>query len=83
MSTNPMHSWQSGLHLMQAALRCGAYARRTGEACRAPAMANGRCRMHGGSATGRPPTNGRYSQATKRRRREIRELLALLHSWRE
>ena len=32
--------------------RCGAKARRTGCACRAPAMANGRCRMHGGASTG-------------------------------
>ncbi len=32
--------------------RCGAKARTTGCACRAPAMANGRCRMHGGRSTG-------------------------------
>ena len=32
--------------------RCGAKARTTGCACRAPAMANGRCRMHGGKSTG-------------------------------
>jgi hypothetical protein len=32
--------------------RCGAKARTTGLACRAPAMANGRCRMHGGKSTG-------------------------------
>ena len=32
--------------------RCGARARTTGCACRAPAMANGRCRMHGGKSTG-------------------------------
>ena len=31
--------------------RCGARAR-SGEPCRAPAMANGRCRMHGGCSTG-------------------------------
>jgi len=35
--------------------RCGAKARRTGCACRAPAMANGRCRMHGGRCTGPQP----------------------------
>ena len=34
-----------------AALRCGARTR-AGGACRAPAMANGRCRMHGGRSTG-------------------------------
>ncbi len=31
--------------------RCGAQTR-TGAACRSPAMANTRCRMHGGKATG-------------------------------
>jgi hypothetical protein len=34
------------------ALRCGAKARTTGCPCRAPAMPNGRCRMHGGKSTG-------------------------------
>ncbi len=32
--------------------RCGAKARTTGCPCRAPAMANGRCRMHGGNCRG-------------------------------
>ena len=32
--------------------RCGAKARTTGCSCRAPAMPNGRCRMHGGKSTG-------------------------------
>jgi hypothetical protein len=32
--------------------RCGAKARTTGRACRAPAMKNGRCRLHGGKSTG-------------------------------
>jgi hypothetical protein len=32
--------------------RCGAYARTTSDACRNAAMANGRCRMHGGNSTG-------------------------------
>jgi hypothetical protein len=31
--------------------RCGAKTRR-GTACQSPAMANGRCRMHGGASTG-------------------------------
>ncbi|MHC4488997.1 MAG: HGGxSTG domain-containing protein [Planctomycetota bacterium] len=31
--------------------RCGAKTRK-GTTCRAPAMANGRCRMHGGKSTG-------------------------------
>jgi hypothetical protein len=35
----------------QVALRCGAKTRR-GNGCQAPAMPNGRCRMHGGKSTG-------------------------------
>ena len=38
--------------------RCGARTR-TGCACRAPAMANGRCRMHGGNSTGPRTQEGR------------------------
>src|ERR1039458_4692438 len=66
--------------------RCGAKARTTGLACRAPAMANGRCRMHGGKCT-RPRTpeglaslaaartktgdHGAASRATYRYRRAV------------
>jgi hypothetical protein len=75
------------------ALRCGARTRRH-TACRGPAMANGRCRMHGGLSTG-PKTaaglersrrarwkHGAYSRETRailaESRRRWRELLALL-----
>ncbi len=44
--------WRATLPRAQAALRCGAYSKRTGLHCRAPAMSNGRCRMHGGVSTG-------------------------------
>jgi hypothetical protein len=37
--------------------RCSAYARRTGQPCRNGAMANGRCRMHGGKSPGAPKSN--------------------------
>ena len=37
--------------------RCGAKAR-TGCPCRSPAMANGRCRMHGGASTGPTTLDG-------------------------
>ncbi|WP_277755319.1 HGGxSTG domain-containing protein [Teichococcus oryzae] len=47
--TYPAHD---PLRLAQAAPRCGARSRRTGKPCAGPAMANGRCRMHGGSSTG-------------------------------
>ncbi len=59
--------------------RCGANARTTGEPCKAPAMANGRCRMHGGKA-GRKPIHGRYSKQAIEQRREARKLLRALHN---
>ena len=43
--------------------RCGAKVRATGCACRAPAMANGRCRCHGGKSTGPRTAEGRASAA--------------------
>ena len=33
-----------------AAPRCGARSKRTGKPCRAAAMPNGRCKLHGGAA---------------------------------
>jgi hypothetical protein len=36
----------------RSAPRCGAHSKRTGRPCKAPAMPNGRCRMHGGKSTG-------------------------------
>lgn len=38
--------------------RCGA-GTRSGQPCQGPAMANGRCRMHGGTATGPRTAEGR------------------------
>jgi hypothetical protein len=65
--------------------RCGAKTRK-GEKCRAPAMRNGRCRMHGGTSTG-PRTltgmsrsrrarwkHGLYSAAAKAEQRFIRQI---------
>ena len=66
--------------------RCGAKTRRQTK-CRAPAMSNGRCRMHGGASTGpRTPDglarskranwkHGLYSSEAKAERRFIRRLL--------
>ena len=78
-------TWNNPMH---AAPRCAARTRR-GTPCRAPAMPNGRCRMHGGPSPGAPPGNrhawkhGRYSGEAVRRRREvaelIREMRALVH----
>jgi len=44
--------------------RCGAKVRTTGCSCRAPAMANGRCRSHGGKSTGPRTAEGRARVAT-------------------
>jgi hypothetical protein len=60
--------------------RCGARTR-AGLPCRAPAMPNGRCRMHGGRSPGAPKGNrnavkhGRYDTEAVGRRREISALL--------
>lgn len=69
--------------------RCGAKTRRS-TPCQAPAMRNGRCRMHGGMSTGpRTPEglersrkanwkHGKYSQQAKAARREVRWALRVL-----
>ncbi len=66
--------------------RCGAKTRK-GTPCEAPAMANGRCRMHGGKSTGpRTPEgldrsrkanfkHGHYSAESMASRRYISQLL--------
>ena len=49
-----MSGWLKNDHRpgdLKNALKCGAQTR-LGEVCRGPAMANGRCRMHGGASTG-------------------------------
>ena len=44
---------------MRMKLKCGAYARTTGKPCQAKALANGRCRLHGGLSTGPRTEAGR------------------------
>jgi hypothetical protein len=75
------------LVLANAAPRCGARKKGTGAPCRAPAMSNGRCRVHGGASTGpRTPEglersrkarwkHGRYSQEAKAERARVRAAL--------
>ena len=58
--------------------RCGAHCRTTGQPCKNAAMANGRCRMHGGKSTGRPVIHGKSTKAAKEQRAEIRTLLKAL-----
>jgi hypothetical protein len=46
--------------------RCGARSKRTGKPCRAAAMPNGRCKVHGGKSTGpRTPEGLEAQQASK------------------
>jgi hypothetical protein len=66
--------------------KCGAKTR-PGSTCKAPAMPNGRCRFHGGKATGATTAagierireartiHGRYSKEAIRERSAIRELM--------
>ena len=60
--------------------RCGARTRE-GMPCRSPAMANGRCRMHGGKASGAPKgtsnalKHGRYTAEATAERREMAALV--------
>jgi hypothetical protein len=63
------------------AKRCGARTR-SGNPCRSPAMANGRCRMHGGPSPGPPKGNqnafkhGRYTAEAIANRRQLSSMLA-------
>ena len=65
---------------MRRAKRCGAKTR-SGKPCQSPAMANDRCRMHGGPSPGAPKGNrnalkhGRFTAEAIARRREISELI--------
>ncbi len=73
---------------MHRAPRCGAKCKRTGLPCRMPAMANGRCFLHGGKSTGARTEagmercrkvnvkHGFYSQESMARRREIRRFIS-------
>jgi len=79
---NRLGNWDS-------APRCGARTR-AGTPCKAAAMPNGRCRMHGGPSTG-PRTiegkarisesrtkHGRYSQAAIAKRREAKAVMRII-----
>jgi hypothetical protein len=47
-----MRARLEALVMANAAPRCGARSKRTGKPCRAAAMLNGRCKVHGGKSTG-------------------------------
>src|SRR5262249_13310771 len=72
-----------------AAPRCGARSKRTAKPCRAAAMPNGRCRVHGGKSTG-PRTleglersrrarwkHGYFSQEAKAERSRVRAAMLI------
>jgi hypothetical protein len=73
-----------------AAPRCGARSKRTGKPCRAEAMPNGRCKVHGGKSTGpRTPEglersrranwkHGYYSREAKAERSRVRAAMLAL-----
>ena len=64
--------------------RCGARTRNGTLLCRSPAMANGRCRMHGGKSPGAPIGNtnarkhGRYSAEAIAERRRAASLIRVM-----
>src|SRR5262249_21268616 len=73
-----------------AAPRCGARSKRTGKPCRAAAMPNGRCKVHGGKSTGpRTPEglersrranwkHGHFSREAKAERSRVRAAILAL-----
>ncbi len=54
---------------MRQKIKCGAYARSTGNPCQAKALPNGRCVLHGGLSKGATTPEGRksISEATRQR----------------
>jgi hypothetical protein len=77
---NPMQSKLPQRLKMHLSPRCHAR-NRNGTRCRSPAMANGRCRMHGGKTKGAPKGNshafkhGRYTAEHIAERRHFAELV--------
>jgi len=93
MSSNPVDrlpDWRTTLPLAQAAPRCGARTRAQ-RPCLCPAMANGRCYLHGGASPGAPRGEGngmwkhglRSIEVIERRRQITAELRRLMRSLRE
>ena len=48
---------------MKSKKQCGAHARTTGNPCKAKALPNGRCKLHGGASTGPKTLEGRHAIA--------------------
>ena len=73
--TNPM---QKALEALAKHPRCGAQCKQSEGKCKNAAMANGRCRLHGGKSTGRPQTHGQATKASKALRSEVQRILGEL-----
>jgi len=58
---------------MRLKIKCGAYARSTGNPCQAKALTNGRCKNHGGLSTGPKTPAGRQAIAEATRKRMASE----------
>ena len=58
--------------------KCGAKSKRSQQPCKSPAMANGRCYMHGGRAKGSPQKHGWFTQQALDDRREVSRVLSQL-----
>jgi hypothetical protein len=60
-------------------VKCGAYARSTGNPCQAKALNTGRCKNHGGMSTGPKTAEGRQAiaQATRQRMASGQRIRAL------
>jgi hypothetical protein len=86
-------AWRAALEVANAVRRCGAKRKRDAEPCQAPAMKNGRCRVHGGRSTGPITVDGRarsrranwkhghYSAEAKAERSQARICLRELRHW--
>jgi hypothetical protein len=85
-----MRARLEALVMANAAPRCGARSKRTGKPCRAAAMPNSRCKVHGGKSTGpRTPEglersrranwkHGYYSREAKAERSRVRAAILAL-----
>ena len=72
---------------MKKKVKCGAYARSTGQPCKAKALANGRCKNHGGMSTGPKTPEGRNAIAEATRKRmsagQRKRVLEGFYAWLE
>jgi len=72
---------------MRQKIKCQAHARTTGKPCQAKALANGKCRLHGGLSRGATTPDGRkaIAEATRQRMASGQRLrvLAGFYRWLE